>query len=144
MRGARVESSCATTTTTPTVEGDEDTGSPKLGYAVSFPVPNSEQKAVIGSGIYLGAETDRLSSLCEDDPSSLCLHGDTFRASGTYVVNGEPGAMSPVEMGGASTDSGLFTFFDGENWEVLVKVLNGCEMNGHWWVFSRRRHGCQL
>ena len=120
----------------PTVEGDEDTGSPKLGYAVSFPVPNSEQKAVIGSGIYLGAETDRLSSLCEDDPSSLCLHGDTFRASGTYVVNGEPGAMSPVEMGGASTDSGLFTFFDGENWEVLVKVLNGCEMNGHWWVFS--------
>ena len=39
----------------PTVEGDEDTGSPKLGYAVSFPVPNSEQRAVIGSGIYLGA-----------------------------------------------------------------------------------------
>ena len=37
----------------PTTEGDEDTGSPKLGYAVSFPVPNSEQKAVIGSGIYL-------------------------------------------------------------------------------------------
>ena len=37
----------------PTIEGDEDTGSPKLGYAVSFPVPNSEQKAVIGSGIYL-------------------------------------------------------------------------------------------
>ena len=37
----------------PTVVGDEDTGSPKLGYAVSFPVPNSEQRAVIGSGIYL-------------------------------------------------------------------------------------------
>ena len=40
----------------PTIEGDEDTGSPKLGYAVSFTVPNSEQKAVIGSGIYLGAD----------------------------------------------------------------------------------------
>lgn len=39
-------------------------------------------------------------------------------------------------MGGASTDSGLFTFFDRENWEVLVKVLDGCEVNGHWWVFS--------
>ena len=37
----------------PTVEGDEDTGSPKLGYAVSFPAPNSDQRAVIGSGIYL-------------------------------------------------------------------------------------------
>ena len=40
----------------PTIEGDEDTGSPKLGYAVSFSLPNSEQKGVIGSGIYLGNE----------------------------------------------------------------------------------------
>ena len=37
----------------PTIVGDEDTGSPKFGYAVSFAVPNSEQKAVIGSGIYI-------------------------------------------------------------------------------------------
>ena len=37
----------------PTIMGDEDTGSPKLGYAVSFSVPNSQQKAVIGSGIYI-------------------------------------------------------------------------------------------
>ena len=37
----------------PAIEGDEDTGSPKFGYAVSFPVPNSDQRGVIGSGIYL-------------------------------------------------------------------------------------------
>ena len=37
----------------PAIQGDEDTGSPKFGYAVSFPFPNTEQKAVIGSGIYL-------------------------------------------------------------------------------------------
>jgi len=42
----------------PTVEGDEDTGSPKLGYTVSFAVPNSEQRGVIGSGIYLGIDGD--------------------------------------------------------------------------------------
>ena len=41
----------------PTVEGDEDTGSPKLGYTVSFPVPNSEQRGVVGSGIYLGGDS---------------------------------------------------------------------------------------
>ena len=39
----------------PTVQGDEDTGSPKLGYAVSIPVFDTGQKAVIGSGVYLGA-----------------------------------------------------------------------------------------
>ena len=38
----------------PTIADDDDTGSPKLGYSVSFSVPNSQQKAVIGSGIYLG------------------------------------------------------------------------------------------
>ncbi len=40
----------------PSIEGDEDTGSPKLGYAVSFNIPGnaSEQKVVMGSGIYLG------------------------------------------------------------------------------------------
>ena len=37
----------------PAIEGDEDTGSPKLGYAVSVQLPNTDQKFVIGSGIYL-------------------------------------------------------------------------------------------
>ncbi len=37
----------------PAIEGDEDTGSPKLGYAVSFSAPGTDQKAVIGFGIYL-------------------------------------------------------------------------------------------
>ena len=37
----------------PAIEGDEETGSPKFGYAVSFPVPNSDQRGVIGSGIYV-------------------------------------------------------------------------------------------
>ena len=42
----------------PAIEGDEETGSPKLGYAVSFPVPNSEQRAVIGSGIYIDTDDE--------------------------------------------------------------------------------------
>ena len=40
----------------PAIEGDEETGSLKLGYAVSFPVPNSDQRGVIGSGIYLDTD----------------------------------------------------------------------------------------
>ncbi len=40
----------------PAIEGDEETGSPKFGYAVSFEVPNSEQRGVIGSGIYLDTD----------------------------------------------------------------------------------------
>ncbi len=43
----------------PEVEGDEDTGSPKFGYAVSFNAPKSDQKVVVGSGIYLKATEQR-------------------------------------------------------------------------------------
>ena len=35
-----------------------------------------------------------------------------------------------------SDDSGLFYFFDEDNWELLVKVLDGCGINGHFWVFA--------
>jgi hypothetical protein len=34
-----------------------------------------------------------------------------------------------------SFDSGAFWFFHRDNWELLVKVLDGCAVNGHYWVF---------
>ena len=37
---------------------------------------------------------------------------------------------------GAAADSGLLWFFAADNWEMLVKVLDGCAFNGHYWVFS--------
>ena len=33
-------------------------------------------------------------------------------------------------------DSAVFYFFNPDNAEVLVKVLNGCAINRHWWVYS--------
>jgi hypothetical protein len=35
-----------------------------------------------------------------------------------------------------SADSGLFFFFSANNWEMLVKVLDGCSRDGHHWIFS--------
>ena len=35
-----------------------------------------------------------------------------------------------------TADSGLFWFFAPSNWEVMVKVLNGCGLNNRYWVFS--------
>ena len=40
----------------PAIEGDEEKGSPKIGYAKGFPVPQSDQMVVVGSGIYLTEE----------------------------------------------------------------------------------------
>ena len=33
-------------------------------------------------------------------------------------------------------DSAMFHFFGPNNWEVLIKVLDGCAINGHVWVFG--------
>ncbi len=49
------------------------------------------------------------------------------------------GAPVPfVASSGQATNnsSAIFTFFGENNWEVLVKVLNGCAINSHYWVFA--------
>ena len=33
-------------------------------------------------------------------------------------------------------DTGYFWFFNQENVELLVKVLDGCMITDHWWVFA--------
>ncbi len=35
-----------------------------------------------------------------------------------------------------SEDSALLWFFQPDNWEVLIKVLDGCAINGHWWILG--------
>lgn len=39
-------------------------------------------------------------------------------------------ALPPAE------DSALLYFFSPANWELMVKVLDGCAINGHFWVFA--------
>ena len=34
-----------------------------------------------------------------------------------------------------SSDSALFWFFQPANWEMLLKIANGCGLNGHYWVY---------
>lgn len=65
--------------------------------------------------------------------SSATLLG-RYEASLTWrTPDGHTGAARPVAL--SSAESALFSFFDLGNWEVLVKVLDGCALNGHRWVF---------
>jgi hypothetical protein len=36
----------------------------------------------------------------------------------------------------ATEDSALFYFFSPDNWEAMFKVLDGCALNGRYWVFG--------
>ncbi len=64
----------------------------------------------------------------------LPFHEGRFVASLVWVTpdNTGPARVAP----GASRASGAFYFFDPDNWEVLVKVLDGRAINGHWWAYA--------
>jgi virginiamycin B lyase len=73
---------------------------------------------------------------CFPDANTLCLNNGRFelRTQWTdFQGNTGPGNVVPNV---SSSDSGLFWFFGPDNWEMLLKVLNGCAVNDHYWFFG--------
>jgi hypothetical protein len=64
--------------------------------------------------------------------SVLCLNANRFRAEVTFKANGATGIGQAANLSG---DTGSFWFFDPANVELVVKVLDGRGLNGHFWVF---------
>lgn len=70
---------------------------------------------------------------CTADGETLCLQRRRFAVTNTWSLPTLNGIGQVVP--GASDLSGNFYFFRSANWEMLVKVLDGCSSNGHYWVF---------
>lgn len=71
---------------------------------------------------------------CVATDTALCLDG-RFRAEVSwrdFSGGTGPGRVVPT----ASSGSGLVWFFAPDNWELMVKVVDGCAVNGHHWVFA--------
>jgi hypothetical protein len=66
---------------------------------------------------------------------TLCLNGGRFAVKVAWQVPAQEksglGLAVPL-----TSDSGYFWFFNANNIEVVVKVLNGCSAGGHYWVFA--------
>ncbi len=73
---------------------------------------------------------------CVADDRTLCLGDSRYAVTVEWrTAGGESGAARVVHEG--TNDSGLFHFFEpGDNWEVLIKVLDGCPVNGHVWMYA--------
>lgn len=67
-------------------------------------------------------------------PNVLCLHDGRFEASVQFRVPDELVNRTAVP-GDLSRQSGTFHYFDPTNAEMLVKVLDACSVNAHFWVF---------
>ncbi len=80
-------------------------------------------------------DTSSSSSSCTDGPTGMCLNSERFLVEVDWRdFQGGTGSGRVVPFG--SANSGLFYFFNSDNWEMLVKVLNGCPITDHYWVFA--------
>lgn len=69
----------------------------------------------------------------EGAPGVLCLAGDRFEVRADWSTGTAQGQGTGERL---TADTGYFWFFRDSNVEVVVKVLDGCAVNGHHWVFA--------
>ncbi len=81
----------------------------------------------------LPAASTKAAATCVSTPTSVCPQ-DRFRVEVDFVDprNGSAGKGRAIQL---TNDTGLFWFFGPENLELMVKVLDGTGVNGHFWVF---------
>ena len=71
---------------------------------------------------------------CVPGEGTLCLEGGRYAVRATWEKpDGETGDAVAWPLTG---DTGLYWFFGPSNVEMVVKVLDGCGVNGHRWVFA--------
>jgi hypothetical protein len=70
---------------------------------------------------------------CNPGAGVLCVGGDRFAVRASWRSGAASGEGRPVPL---TADTGSFWFFDEENLELMVKVLDGCSVNGRHWVFA--------
>jgi hypothetical protein len=80
-------------------------------------------------------EVDALAAYeCVPDSAHLCLNNGRFRVEADWrTTDGKSGAGVAAPL---SRDTGYFWFFDDDNVEEVVKVLDGCGLNDRFWVFA--------
>ncbi len=71
---------------------------------------------------------------CVESSTVRCLNNGRFAVSIRWQdFEGTEGDAIIVDD---SDDSSFWWFFTASNWEMMVKVLDGCDINNHFWVFA--------
>jgi hypothetical protein len=71
---------------------------------------------------------------CQGGETTLCLRAqERFHLEATWSV--ADGPRHPAQAVRLTRDTGFFWFFERNNLELVAKVLDGCAINGHLWLF---------
>ena len=81
----------------------------------------------------VGATTLAEVGECVEDGDTVCLNEGRFRVELQWESADDAGAGAAVPL---TNDTGYSWFFNEDNVEVVVKVLDGCAFNQRYWVFA--------
>ncbi len=101
------------------------------GYSTFFPAsPGNNPRA-------LGIRVDPHAAVagCTPTASAMCLNNNRFKVEAQFATIANPG-LSPAFTVKLVDDSGYLWFFNANNIELVVKVLNACGVNSRYWVFA--------
>lgn len=123
---------------------DNPITAPQAGLVAVWPL-NGTVNDILGphdgstTGTGIGFLTFPVALNCgSSTATSLCLL-NRYTISARWRTDPAPGSLTNGQAqvaGAANAGSGLFQFFHPDNWEILVKTINGCGLNNRYWVFS--------
>jgi hypothetical protein len=85
-------------------------------------------------GTYAPVSPQAVLTCASPGPGDLCLAPSFLVTVRWRTGDGATGTGTVVPV--ASTGSGIFWFFGLENWELMVKAINACALNGSVWIFT--------
>jgi hypothetical protein len=92
--------------------------------------------APVGSGLFVGSFSILANCGAPTTATSLCLH-DRFKVTARFRVGAQNTAEGQAQtVSSLFEGSGIFWFFDVQNWELMIKALNGCGLNNRFWIFN--------
>lgn len=71
---------------------------------------------------------------CVSDDTTLCLNNGRFAVNVTWQTDFGTSGVGHTHT--VTPDTGLLWFFNPNNIEMVVKVLNACTLNDRFWVFA--------
>lgn len=95
---------------------------------------NGDEALVHPEGVPVDGENRVLECLCKATEDAACLGSSRFSVSVDWRAFDN--SAGPGKVVNASDDSAVFWFFNRRNWELDVKLIDGCDFNGHFWVFG--------
>ena len=101
-------------------------------YVVTLTVTDGSRESTVSMTFLV--EAAEPAGTCVADATTRCLRDLRYSVTVDWQTADGSGQGRVVRAG--TDDSRIFYFFDRNNWEVLIKVLDGCGLNENVWVFG--------